>query len=110
MPAIIAAVVASVTRFFADKITYFLVIKLMVYSLFLIYLPKILKSVVVWMFQGMFCILNSVMGQVEMDSFAIQLSGIGAYLGNCFQVPACMGVILTAISIRMFLNFVPGIK
>jgi hypothetical protein len=110
MPALLLFIGGAITRFFADKITYFLAMKLMMIGIVTLILPVIAKNLFVWLAGVLHNVMMSAVSGNEIQSFVIQFSGVGAYLASHLNIPTCFSIIITAVTIRLILNFVPFIR
>jgi len=76
--------------------------------------PVVHHSLVLWGLRFSGSILNSVFESINMpdnlQSVVLNLTGVGAYLANCFQLPDCFSIIMSAYMIRlsmMVLSYMP---
>jgi hypothetical protein len=109
---IIAIVVGWLTKFLTDRALMFIATKALLITLFMTVLPFILKGVFEWiMVQVMELVETNLAGyDTTFQSIAINLTGVGAYLGNCLQLDICFSLLISAILLRITLNFVPFVN
>lgn len=93
-------------RFIGDTALKWLAIKIFSVTLLTVTLPIVIKNILVWLIQQIELIIQSYSGG-SVNSFSVQLSGLAGYLGDQMMLSTCVSIILTAIAIRLFLNFVP---
>lgn len=110
MPAIIAVILGAIGKFLTDKLLMYVAIKALIITLFVVVLPIILQNVVVWIFTEIFTFIQGQIPSGTLEDFTISLSGVGAYLAGCFQLPLCISILISAIALRITLNFIPFIK
>ena len=104
---VIASVLGALGRSLLDKLSYFLAMKALLISLMVLVLPIILKNAITWMIEIFHNTMASAVQGYSLEAQIIELSGIGAYLAQQMQLPLCLSIILTALSIRLVLNFIP---
>lgn len=110
MPAIVAAILGSLGRAFVDKLAYFVAMKALLVLLMVTVLPLILKNLLNWFLASVYDIVNANVGSETIPSFAIQLTGLGAYFATHFQLPLCFSIVITAVIVRFTLNMIPFIR
>lgn len=112
MPAIIAAILGFLTKFLTDRALLWVAQKALLTTLFMTVLPWVLKNFFDWVMDQVMSIVESNLTGYDstFDSILINLTGVGAYLGNCFQLDTCFALLMSAILLRMTLNFIPFVR
>lgn len=111
MPAIIALIGGVLGKFLTDRFLAFVALKALLYALFILVLPIVLKNVLTWFMSQMMTLINSnIQSGSTLEAFTMQLNGVGAYLGGMLQLPYCLSIILSAIALRITLNFIPFVR
>jgi hypothetical protein len=80
--------------------------KILLYSSLTVIFPAVLKNLLSWLFG----ILTAQVNQFDwgtMSSVVVELSGIGAWLAVHLRLIDCFSVLITALVIRLTLNFIP---
>lgn len=77
-------------------------------TLFVTIMPIIFHNLLIWGLRFGGSIMTRYMDLVGMpEGFEHQLltlTGLGGYLANCFQIPQCISILMTALTARMLLN------
>ncbi len=107
MPAAIAAILGALGRHLLDKLSYFLAMKALMIALIITVLPIILKNTFTWLIETTHNAMAQAVSGYQLSAQIIQISGVGAYLAQQFQLPTCLSIIVTALAIRLVLNFIP---
>jgi len=109
---LLAIIGGLLTKFLTDKLLFYVAIKALLVGLFMIVLPWVLKETFVWLMTKVMELVTSNLDgySTQFQEIAISLTGVGAYLGDCFQLPLVFSLILSAIFLRMTLNFIPFIR
>lgn len=107
MPAIVAAILGALGRQLLDKLSYFVAMKALMIALMVTVLPLILKNTFTWLIETTHNAMAQAVSGYQLESQIIQLSGVGAYLAQQLQLPTCLSIIVTALAIRLVLNFIP---
>ena len=113
LPALILPALAGFfTKFLTDRLLMYVALKAVLITLFMTVLPWVLKTVLLWFMEKIMALVNANLGTYDQtfQTITINLTGIGAYLGNCFQLPLCFSLLMSAILLRITLNFIPFIK
>ena len=76
-------------------------------TLMVIVLPIVLKNTITWLIETTYTTVSSAVSGYSLEAQIIQLTGVGAYLAQHLQLPLALSIVLTALSIRLVLNFVP---
>ena len=107
MPAIVVAILGALGRQLLDKLSYFVAMKALMIALVVTVLPVIIKNSMTWLIETTHNAMAQAVSGYSLEAQIIQLSGVLAYLASVFQLPSCMSIIVTALAIRLILNFVP---
>ena len=94
------------TSHFSDVSLRYIATKTLLYTFLTGTFPIVIKNLIVWLVEQTQQIVNSLSGG-KIDSITIQLSGLAGYLGDHLMLSTCLSIILTAIILRMCLNFIP---
>ena len=97
-------------RFLVDTGLRFLAQKALLYMLLVAIFPVVIKNLVCWLVDQVAAVVASVTSSSGVDSLAVQLTGLGGWLGDALLLPTCISILLSAICIRFVLNFVPFIR
>ncbi len=93
-------------KYLVDLTLKYAAYKVLLYASLTVIFPAVLKNLLSWLFG----LLTSQVDQFdwgEMSSIVIQLSGVGAWLAVHLRFVDCLSVFITALVIRLTLNFVP---
>lgn len=111
MPAIIAMILGVFGKFLTDKLLMFVAVKALIIGVFVVILPIILQNFFTWVIEQMVLMINSNLSpESQLEAFTINLTGVAAYLGDCFQLPLCVSILLSAMLLRLTMNFIPFIR
>lgn len=91
-----------------------LAVKAFFLGLLFVAYPVVHHSLVLWGMQFSGDIIKAVFAGLDMgddmQTIVLNLTGVGGYLANCFQLPSCFSIIMSAYMVRMsmlVLSFVP---
>lgn len=93
-------------RFLSDALLKFAALKVLLISIFSISFPVIIKNLISSLFDAFTTVAGSVTSGGA-ESAIINISGLTGYLASQFMIADCLSIILTAIVIRISLNFIP---
>lgn len=93
-------------RFFSDITLKFAAYKALIYTFITVTLPAVIKNIFVWLFSVLTAQVDSVDWGV-MSSVVIQFSGLASWLAVHLRFVDCLSVLITALIIRLVLNFIP---
>ena len=110
MPAILAAILGSLGRFFTDKLAYFIAVKGLIILALVVVLPLVLKNLLNWFVNSVYSVVSSHVQSGQLDRVVLEFTGLGAYLAGAMQFPLVLSILLTAVTIRFTLNLIPFIK
>lgn len=94
------------SRFLSDTALKFAALKAMFYSFVTVTLPVVLKNLFTWLFG----VLTSQLDQLDfgsMSSAVIEFTGVAAWFAVHLRFLDCLAVLVTALTIRLILNFIP---
>lgn len=80
--------------------------KILLYSAITVLFPAVVKNLFSWLF-GLLTSQISGADWGSMTSLVVQFSGLGAYLAVHLRFLDCFSVLVTAMVIRLTLNFIP---
>jgi len=100
------------TKLLSDRLLLFVAVKALLITLFMTVLPFVLKEFFLWVMDKIMSIVSSNLDGYDQtfQTITINLTGVGAYLGDCFQLPLCFSLLMSAILLRITLNFIPFIR
>lgn len=101
MPALFA-VIGAIGNVLASSVARFVALKTLLIGLFMIVLPYVLHQIIYFFLDRGLNYANQYSG--SLDSATVQLTKFGAWLGDALQVPLCLSIILSAVSIRLSLK------
>lgn len=93
-------------KFLSDNILKFAAWKTLLFSLFTVTFPIIIKNLLSSLFDTFAAIAN----QISLDgivSSTVNFTGLTGYFMSELMIPDCLAIILTAVVIRISLNFIP---
>lgn len=110
MGAILSAIAGFFSSTIASSVARYLAIKAVLITLITVTLPIILHNFVVWFFDQIYQFVSSSLPSGGLSSTVLQFSGLAGYLAVHLRFPEMFAVIVTGISIRAILNFIPGLR
>ena len=96
-------------KFLTDSLLRFAAHKVLTVTFLTVTLPVVLKNLFTWLFG----ILTAQVGQLDlgtMTSVVVELNGLAAWLAVHLRFADCFSVLVTAMVIRLTLNFIPFIR
>jgi hypothetical protein len=93
-------------KYLTDISLKFVAYKTMLYTFVTVTLPAVLKNMLAWLFG----ILTAQVDQMDfgsLSSAAVDLTGLGAWFAVHLRFADCFAVLITALVIRLTLNFIP---
>ena len=110
MYAVVARIVAWVGSWFAaglaDKAITWIALKVFLTALFMVALPYVLNSVIYSFMEFSMGMITDRLADESFDT-ALQFTGIAAWLLECFKVPECIAVLVSALQLRLVLKMIP---
>ena len=106
MQAIVAAMGALLAKFLGASTLKFLAMKALAITITTLVLPVVLFNVFVKIQET---IMNYAVNHVSssgVGAVTIELSGMGAWLGEQLQVSLCLSIIMSAVATRFVLNMI----
>lgn len=94
-------------KFLTDGLLRYIAYKALAVSLIIITFPIILKNLIVWIFEEVTQVVNANMAPSSLEPVLIELTDLGAWFADCFMLADCLALVLTALVIRLVLNFIP---
>lgn len=110
MAPVIAAIAGYGAKMLADRVLMWIAIKALLLTLFILVLPVVLKNFFIWILEFINEIIMSKISDTDLQASMIQLTGLAGYMGNLMKLPQCFNVILSAVAVRITLNFIPFIR
>lgn len=95
-------------KYLVDTALKYVAYKTLVYVVITVVLPAVLKNMLAWLFS----LLTAQVDQVdwgEMSAAVIEFSGVAAWFAVHLRFVDCLSVLITALVIRLTLNFIPFI-
>lgn len=80
--------------------------KAMIYTFITVTLPAVLKNLLAWLFG----VLTAQIDKADwgsMSSAVVEISGVAAWFAVHLRFLDCLAVLITALVIRLILNFIP---
>ena len=93
-------------KYLTDVSLKFAAYKTLIYTFITVTFPAVLKNLLAWLFG----LLTAQVDQVDwgtMSSTVVELSGLAAWFAVHLRFVDCLAVLLTALVIRLTLNFIP---
>ncbi|MCI5156927.1 MAG: hypothetical protein D3906_00535 [Candidatus Electrothrix sp. AUS1_2] len=93
-------------KYLSDLSLKFVAYKTMIYTFITVTLPAVLKNLLTWLFG----ILTAQVDQFDwgsMSSTVIEFTGLAAWFAVHLRFVDCLSVLITALVIRLTLNFIP---
>ena len=93
-------------KYLSDTSLKFFAYKSLVYTFITVTVPAVLKNLLAWLFG----ILTAQVDQADwgsMSSSVIEFSGVAAWFAVHLRFLDCLAVLVTALVIRLTLNFIP---
>lgn len=82
-------------------------------TLFVTILPIVFHNLFIWSLQFGGSILQRYMQSMgmsdQLEHVILEVTGLGAYLAQCFQVPQCFAILMTALAARFALNMLAAL-
>jgi hypothetical protein len=103
---VVSWVASLFNKYLVDTSLKFAAYKVLLYSFLVVVLPAVLKNLLSWLF----AILTSQVDNVDwgqMSATAVELTGFGAWIAVHLRFVDCLSVLITALVIRLTLNFIP---
>ena len=95
-------------KYLSDTSLKFFAYKTLFYTFITVTLPAALKNLLSWLFG----VLTAQIDQADWDAMSstvIDLTGLAAWFAVHFRFVDCLSVLITALVIRLTLNFIPFI-
>lgn len=93
-------------KYLTDISLKFAAYKTLLYTFITVTLPAVLKNMLAWLFAVLTAQINN-FDWGDMSSVVIEYSGLAAWFAVHLRFMDCMAVLVTALVIRLTLNFVP---
>ena len=95
-------------KYFVDLSLKYLATKVLLYTSLTVILPAVLKNLLSWLFS----LLTSQVSQAQwgsMSAMVLEYTGFGAWLAVHLRIVDCLSVLISALVVRLTLNFIPFI-
>jgi hypothetical protein len=96
----IAGIITLVLRTFAAIVAF----KVILITLVVVFLPTILNNVFHDLLETMMDTATAQVADLAPMSFSMQLTGMGAYLADCFRLPECLSLTLSSLAVAFALR------
>lgn len=110
MVAIVTAAIgwlgSATAKTLLDRVLFFLALKAFLIALFVIVVPIVLNNVLHGMVEEAMMYVGSKAINGEWGGVA-QFTGIMGWLVDCFQIPACFSVLVSALQLHYVLKLIP---
>jgi len=94
-------------RFFSDTLLKFVAYKLLFFTLITVTVPIVAKNLITWLFKTLSQVASTHIHADGIQATVLHLSGVAGYLASHLMLSDCLSIIITAITIRFALNFIP---
>lgn len=108
--ALFSTIGSLVAKFFTDAVIRWIAWKTLILAVVTVTLPIVLKNVITWLYETVITAASSHISTSGLTHAAFEFTGLSGYLAYHLMIPESISVILTALSIRLILNFIPFIK
>ena len=97
----------AVIKLLADRILFFLALKFLLTSLFIIAVPIVLNNLMYDFMDTAMTYLNTHAQGVNAFSGALQTVGLMAWLCECFKIPEAISILVSALQLHLILKIIP---
>lgn len=94
-------------RWFLEKALMFLALKALLTALFIIVLPIVLNNLIHEFMQISIDHLNANANGINAYSGMLSATGFLAWLFECFKIPECIAVLVSALQLHLVLKMIP---
>lgn len=108
--AILSFLGSGLAKIFTDKVLGYLALKAILVFLFITVVPLILNN---FLYDIIEIIMNFASGQAAGASSlsgGMSFSGFMAWLIECFRLPECLSVMISALTLRIVLTMIPFVR
>lgn len=110
MSAVLSFLASFLARLFSYETAKYIATRALLYSLFTVVLPAVLLKTFNMIISDILNYASSHLSSADIPSLTIQFTGLAAYLARLLKVPEAFSVIISALSLRAVLNFIPFVK
>lgn len=96
-------------RFLGDMALRFIAYKLLFFTLITVTVPIVSKNLVTWLFRTVTQVASAHINTDGLQATVLHLTGLAGYIASHLMLADCLSIIITAITIRLVLNFIPFI-
>ncbi len=96
-------------KFLSDSLLKFGAWKVLIFTFFTVTFPIIIKNLI----SDLFDVFAGIAGNISSEGVSaanVSFTGLSGYLVQALMIPDCLSIILTAIVIRISLNFIPFLR
>jgi hypothetical protein len=97
-------------RIFSDKILGWIAIKVLLVALFTVVIPLVLNNFLYDIIEIILGFANTQASGASSFGGVLGFTGFGAWLIDCFRIPAALSVIISAFALRAALSMVPFVR
>jgi len=101
---LVGSILGGIAKLLSVDTLKFVATRIMLYSLFTLVLPVVLYNVFSLIVNETLSYISSNLGSEGIEGTIIELTGVGAYLGNHLQLEAALALILSAVALRFTLS------
>ena len=94
-------------KFLTDAFHRYVAFKALAVTLIITVLPILLKNFIVWIVTELNTVVTSVMQGNSLQSTVIELTGLAAWIADCFNMVDCFALLISALAVRFVLNLIP---
>jgi len=106
-PAIASLGFGAIIKLLADRLLFFLALKFLLTSLFIIAVPIVLNNLMYEFMDTGLTYLNTHAQGVDAFSGALQTVGLMAWLCECFKIPEAISILVSALQLHLILKCIP---
>ena len=108
MWAFVSVIVTAIGNLLQSGLFRYIAFKTIFFTGLTIILPRVLKQVIGWVFDGLAGNLSEIFGSLpSLPTISFQFTGFAAYLINHLRVIDCISILLTGLTINFILRFIP---
>mgnify|MGYP000257960045 CR=1 FL=1 len=107
MIALAPIAVGAVIKLIADRVVLFFAVKALLTTLFIVAVPIILNNLAHDFMNEAMLYMNSKTTGLDAFSGAMQAVGLMAWLCECFRIPECISILVSALQLHLVLKMIP---
>ena len=102
---------ALLTKILSDNLARYVALKTVLVTLFVGVLPVVLNNFVYSLLEIAINYATSLNGQAtNLPQIALQITGLAGWFATNLYLPDALSVVLSAVSVRVFLNHIPFLR